>query len=458
MASLEKLTQNEPRVVGDDRGGGRGTAYTLVGRIRAGRLGNVYLARRADGERVEITLVDERLAWDASMLSTLADDVDDLRRIRRHALVARPLDADLRSRHPWIATRFVPGPTLRAVVRDHGPVGDEASEALLARLAETVRHLHSEGQIHRGLEPDTVVLTAHGPVITGLGAARALSSFESTIPVRHDDATAYRPSEVIRGLETGIPGDVFGLGASVVLATTGRGPFGTGSSTEVMRRVIDGEPDLRGVPEPLATILAACLRPEPGRRPSPAQILARLPQETTGTYPPRIMDSIRAWERLGRGRAAGHRDRAAPFAPPSTEDLEPTLPGGDRRPAPRDVRARSGDTAPLDPLDTDRTAPDAVPVMPDAVEPDHAAPDHAVPDDAVSDATTVAGPAGSAPERAPDSVPVRLPPPVAPGPPPSIAPSRSGTGHGPGRRALIVAAVLVAAATLGAALAVLLVR
>ena len=64
-------------------------------------------------------------------------------------------------------------------------------------------------------------------------------------------------------------------GATVAFAATGRAPFGTGSYETIFYRIVNGKPDLSGVPAPMAELVAAALRRDPAQRPAAIQLRSR---------------------------------------------------------------------------------------------------------------------------------------------------------------------------------------
>jgi serine/threonine protein kinase len=76
--------------------------------------------------------------------------------------------------------------------------------------------------------------------------------------------------------EVGPPSDVFSLGAVLAFAATGEGPFGSGSSAALIYRLVHNPPDLRRAPAETRSLIERCLDKDPGRRPSPHQLLAEL--------------------------------------------------------------------------------------------------------------------------------------------------------------------------------------
>src|SRR6266704_3431456 len=95
--------------------------YRLLRRIGEGGMGVVYLANDASGSQVAVKVLRPGLAEEANARRRLAREVETMRRVRsRH--VAEVVDADVTCEPPYIVTRFVPGLSLDAIVRDGGPL------------------------------------------------------------------------------------------------------------------------------------------------------------------------------------------------------------------------------------------------------------------------------------------------------------------------------------------------
>jgi len=86
----------------------------------------------------------------------------------------------------------------------------------------------------------------------------------------------YLSPEQAMGLPVGPPSDIFSLGGVITFAATGEGPFGEGSVPEVLFRVVNREPDLSRVPEPIRSLVESCLAKAPGSRPTPGELLVEL--------------------------------------------------------------------------------------------------------------------------------------------------------------------------------------
>ncbi|WP_246075016.1 serine/threonine-protein kinase [Nonomuraea terrae] len=249
---IDPLRPGDPRQVGP---------YTLRGRLGDGGLGRVFLGRSGGGPPVAVKVVLPELAGDAGFRRRFAEEVGLARRVGG-PFTARVLDADTSAGRPWLATSYVPGPSLKEAVRAHGPLPAEAVFVLGAGLAEGLAAIHARRLVHRDLNPGNVLLAADGPRLTDFCIARALDG------VRRVPGT-FVPPEQVRGHDVGPPGDVFSLGAVLAFAATGRSPFGG----EAVRH---DEPDLSGLRDDLAGLVAACLAENPGRRPALPDLLDSL--------------------------------------------------------------------------------------------------------------------------------------------------------------------------------------
>ncbi|HEX5299976.1 MAG TPA: protein kinase [Streptosporangiaceae bacterium] len=108
------------------------------------------------------------------------------------------------------------------------------------------------------------------------GISRAMEASTVTSTGMVVGSPGFMSPEQAEGLEVGPPSDVFSLGAVLAFAATGEGPFGSGSSTALIYRLVHNPPDLSRAPAETRALIERCLDKDPGRRPSPHQLLAEL--------------------------------------------------------------------------------------------------------------------------------------------------------------------------------------
>lgn len=91
------------------------------------------------------------------------------------------------------------------------------------------------------------------------------------------------PEQFQRPRDVGPAADVFAMGAVLVHAATGRGPFDSDSHYIVAYQVVHNEPDLTGVPDDLEPVLRDCLAKDPGDRPTPDELMSALRSAAYGS-------------------------------------------------------------------------------------------------------------------------------------------------------------------------------
>ncbi|MDR7303201.1 serine/threonine-protein kinase [Haloactinomyces albus] len=256
----------EPSHVGD---------YRLLTRLGAGAMGAVYLARSRGGRAVAVKVVRPELAEDPQFRERFR------REARMSAKVggfwtAAVVDSDPDAAQPWLATEYVPGPTLQQAVAEHGPLPEHTVHGLAAGLAEALQAVHAAELVHRDLKPANVLLGPDGPRVIDFGISRAMTASAMTATGVFFGTPGYFSPEQTFGGEVGPPSDVFSLGAVLMFASTGSGPFGNEHTAAMLYRVVHTEPDLEQVPPGLRPLIAACLAKRPENRPGPAAILDRI--------------------------------------------------------------------------------------------------------------------------------------------------------------------------------------
>jgi len=275
---LEALEATDPTTVGN---------YRLTAVLGSGGMGRVYLALSPSGRRVAIKVIRPDLVQEPRIRARFAREVAASRAVSGF-FAAGVIDADVDSDPPWLATAFVPGPSLNAAVRDAGPLPVASVRALGAALAEALSAVHAAGLIHRDLKPANVLLAPDGPRVIDFGISALADSGTLTHAGAVMGSPGYMSPEQINGQPVGTPTDIFALGAVLTFAVTGTGPFGVGSLPEMLYRAVHSMPDLSLVPGELRPLLTSCLDKDAARRPDLDTILRELTggQVAADMFPP----------------------------------------------------------------------------------------------------------------------------------------------------------------------------
>lgn len=250
--------------------------YRLEACLGSGGMGVVHLARSASGLQLAVKVVHRPYAADPEFRARFRQEVAAARRVSG-AFTAPVVDADPEAVRPWMATLYVPGPTLAEQVKRNGPLAPAELRRLTAGLAEALRDIHRAGVVHRDLKPSNVLLSDAGPKVIDFGISRPYDSDLRTETGKLIGSPPYMaPEQFQRPREVGPAADVFALGAVLVHAATGRGPFDSDSPYIVAYQVVHDKADLSGVPEDLAELVGRCLAKDPAERPTPDEVMAAL--------------------------------------------------------------------------------------------------------------------------------------------------------------------------------------
>ncbi|MEH0638345.1 serine/threonine-protein kinase [Streptomyces bottropensis] len=248
--------------------------YRIVGRLGAGGMGTVHAGVTPDGTRVAVKVIHSEQAQEPEFRARFAREVALSSRVTGPYLIPL-LAADTDATTPWLATAYVPGPTLDQHVHERGPLAEGSLYALAAATAQALAAIHAAGVVHRDVKPQNVILTPAGPRVLDFGIAHALDGTNVTRTGVMTGTPGWISPEQYRQGTAGPASDVFAWGALVAYAATGRLPFGVGAPDVVAFRVMSGEPDLDGVADSLRRILEKALSKEPGDRPAATEV-ARL--------------------------------------------------------------------------------------------------------------------------------------------------------------------------------------
>lgn len=242
--------------------------YYLERQLGTGASATVYLARDGAGNSVAFKL----LAPGADLGQR---DGDARERLRSEALalqrvnvpgVAAVMDLEVDGVEAFIVTEYIPGPTLAEEVRAGGAWQREDALELGTLLASTLRAVHESGICHRDIKPANVILGPNGPVLIDFGISCVL---ENTDGLTRTGLVVGTPGfispEIIEGQKADFADDWWALAALLLFVVTGRPPFGTGSPTVIVSRILSGNPDVAGLEEPLAEVFRGVLAPQKQR-------------------------------------------------------------------------------------------------------------------------------------------------------------------------------------------------
>jgi serine/threonine protein kinase len=248
--------------------------YRVTGTLGAGAMGEVYCAvDDVLGREVAVkTLKNQRNALAARM-------TDDRFRIEARAIaslshpgVVQVFDIDLEADPPYLVMERVAGPSLKDRLAS-GPLSVHEVRALGIQIARALAAAHERKIIHRDVKPANILAATDGAwKLADFGVAHVPDS-SLTMTGQFIGSPAYAPPEALVRGQSDSEGDVYGLGATLYQAASGRWPrLDAPPSGALLPPVPPLHSLAPSVPPDLAAIIDRACALDPGARPSAAEL------------------------------------------------------------------------------------------------------------------------------------------------------------------------------------------
>ncbi|MRH88653.1 protein kinase [Nocardia sp. SYP-A9097] len=281
---MKGLSSQDPRQLGRNR---------MVAVIGQGGMGRVLLGESPTRKLVAVKQIHRHLANDPEFRARFEREVAASRQVTG-AYTAAVVDCDTESESPWLASEYIPGPSLKTVVEETGPLSLGGLRLLAAGLASALIEIHRAGLIHRDLKPANVLLAPDGPRVIDFGIARG-SDGDSKLTATGSviGSPAFMSPEQAQGHPLTPAADVFSVGAILAMAASGESPFAGTATPQVLYNVMYSAPDTARVPSPLRNLVERCLAKDPEQRPTPEQLLDAVGQiEAEPVWSGAVRDAI----------------------------------------------------------------------------------------------------------------------------------------------------------------------
>jgi hypothetical protein len=255
-------------------------------KAREGGMGVVHKARQVGLNRVVAVKMIRAESPTGEGLARFRTEAEAVAKLRHPGIVQVHQSGEHNGR-PFLVLEFVEGGSLAGRIA-RGLPGPREAARWLEQLARAVAYAHEHGVLHRDLKPANVLLTPEGaPKVTDFGLARKLDEPGRTVPGMLFGTPSYMAPEQAAGAvgEVTVRTDVYGLGAILYEALTGRPPFPLGEveparrPEETLRQVRKAPPkpprEFRPrIPADLETVCLKCLAKDPDERYASAADLA----------------------------------------------------------------------------------------------------------------------------------------------------------------------------------------
>lgn len=174
--------------------------------------------------------------------------------------------------HHFIVMEYVPGRTLKQVIRSRGPLLNEEAVDIMKQLTSAVAEAHSRNIIHRDIKPQNVIVKADGSVkILDFGIAMAKGSMQLTQANNVMGSVHYLAPELAKGDSASPQSDIYALGIVLYEMLAGDVPFKADQAVQVaLKHMREPFPRVRDinptVPQPIENIIMRATAKDPRQR------------------------------------------------------------------------------------------------------------------------------------------------------------------------------------------------
>ena len=216
--------------------------YRVSARLGSGGMADVYLAHDTLlGRQVALKLLHHRFAEDQEFVERFRREASSAAGLS-HPNVVAVFDRGEWDGTYYIAMEYLPGRSLKAVVREHGPLSPSDATDIVVQILLAVRFAHRRGIIHRDIKPHNVILDEEGRAkVTDFGIARAGAS-DMTLTGSIMGTAQYLSPEQAQGHAVSETSDLYAVGVVLYELLTGSVPFEGESAVTIALKQVSAEP------------------------------------------------------------------------------------------------------------------------------------------------------------------------------------------------------------------------
>src|SRR3954462_12924988 len=216
--------------------------YRILRRIGSGGMADVYCAQDAQlGRDVAIKILHRRFSRDREFVERFRREASAAAGLQ-HPNVVGVFDRGEYDGTYYIAMEYLPGRTLKEIIREEAPLDQPRAIALTIQVLQAAGFAHRRGVIHRDFKPHNVIVGPDDRLkVTDFGIARAGAS-EMTETGSIMGTAQYLSPEQAQGQRVGAPSDLYSIGIIVYEMLAGRVPFGGDSAVSIALKHVSEEP------------------------------------------------------------------------------------------------------------------------------------------------------------------------------------------------------------------------
>jgi serine/threonine-protein kinase len=181
---------------------------------------------------------------------------------------------------------LVTGETLKTRIARQGPFPVTVALNIVRQIASALELARQHQIVHRDVKPDNIIVQEDGVAkLVDFGLAKSILGAGSSGLTQLGDVIGtidyMAPEQLTHAVKADHRSDIYSLGATLFTMLTGKSVFSADSNMDYFRKILKDVPPKvselrRDVPPIVSTLVAKCLKKDPGERHQTAAELVRL--------------------------------------------------------------------------------------------------------------------------------------------------------------------------------------
>ena len=217
--------------------------YTIISKIGAGGMGEVYLAEDTKlNRKVALKFMPVHMAGNADLRSRFIREAQAAAKLDHPNIVPVYEVGEYQGR-PYFAMAHIEGRSLRDIIKE-GKLGTDEAVGLAMQILEGLQKAHDAGVVHRDIKPGNIIIDKDNRArLVDFGLAMVCGEEKLTKTGSTLGTVGYMSPEQVEGKKCDHRSDLFSVGVILYEMLTGRRPFEGDNDAAIARAITDSTPE-----------------------------------------------------------------------------------------------------------------------------------------------------------------------------------------------------------------------
>ena len=220
--------------------------YEIQAVVGTGGMAVVYRAwDRKNSQMVAVKVLRPEFEQDQEFVRRFSREAEAAAKMS-HENIVNLLDVGKDNDMRYIVMEYVPGKTLKDLIRERGRIAPETAVRMAIRILAAVDHAHKNGIVHRDIKPQNILVDEKGKVkVADFGIARLKTAQTTRVDDKQNSALGsvhYFSPEQASGEVADEKSDLYSVGVVIYEMLTGEVPFDGDTAVSVALKHVSEEP------------------------------------------------------------------------------------------------------------------------------------------------------------------------------------------------------------------------